>query len=53
MDEDLVPGSGVVASQLQTLVEPALRKKREGRGTHCIDDVSKIEAWTTRPPSLE
>jgi hypothetical protein len=38
MAHDFVPGSGGVASQLEAFVVPALRKKREGRGTHCVAD---------------
>src|SRR5580698_4481660 len=34
LDEDFLPGSGSVASQLQAFVASALRKEREGTGTH-------------------
>jgi hypothetical protein len=47
MAHDFVPGSGGVAPQLQAFVVPALRKKREGRGTHCVPDAGK--GWATRP----
>ena len=32
----------------QTFVVPALRRKREGRGTHCCGDASEIKGWATR-----
>ncbi len=34
--EDFIPGSGGVASQVLAFVVPALRKVREGRGTHSL-----------------
>jgi hypothetical protein len=41
---DFVPGSCGVASQLQALVIPVLRKVREGRGIHCVADASEIKS---------
>ena len=51
MDEDFVSGSGGVASQLQALVVPALRKEREGRGTRCVGDANEIKRLG-HPPYL-
>jgi len=30
-------------------VVPALRKEREGRGTHCVSNISEIKGWATLP----
>ena len=48
MARDFVPTSSGIAAQLQALVVPALRKHREGRGTHFVGDASGIKAWATR-----
>ena len=52
MDEDFVPDSSGVAAPLQAFVVPALRKEREGRGTHFVGDASRSRAWATRPQEL-
>jgi hypothetical protein len=36
---------------MQAFVVPALRKKREGRGTHCVGDASEIKSLG-HPPDL-
>jgi hypothetical protein len=32
----------------QALPTPALRKEREGRGTHCVSGTDQIKVWATR-----
>ncbi len=49
LDEDFVPESGGVASQLQAFVVPALRKVREGRGTHCAGGGRKVKPGRLAP----
>ena len=43
MDGDFVSGSGGVAVQRSAFVVPALRKEREGRGTHFVGDISEVK----------
>ena len=51
MDGDFVSGSGGVAVQRSAFVVPALRKEREGRGTHFVGDISEIKNLG-HPPGL-
>jgi hypothetical protein len=44
MEEDFVPGSGGVAAQVQAFVVPALRKVREGRGTHRVGGGEEVKS---------
>jgi hypothetical protein len=43
MAEDFISGSGGVAVQRSAFVVPALRKEREGQGTHFVGDISEIK----------
>src|SRR5258708_16873617 len=52
MARDFVPRSAGVASRLQASVVPALRKKREGLGTHFVDDVGEIKNLGHPPQSF-
>jgi hypothetical protein len=43
-DKDFVSGPGRVASPVQAFVVPALRKLREGLGTHSIVDANEFQS---------
>ena len=52
MGKDFVAESSGVTSPLRTFVVPALRKVREGRGTHRIADINEIKR-PGHPPGVD
>jgi hypothetical protein len=48
---DLLRSDGI-NPHAQAFPCPALRKKREGRGTHSVGDASEIKSLGHPPPSL-